>query len=367
MGKAFYFKGLNGIRAIAALAVVVSHINNRLDYFQLPKLPLLDLANFGVTLFFTLSGFLITYLLLEEKEQTGTIALRKFYWRRVLRIWPLYFFYLLIVILYVGDAEINWSILFFLFMIPNFRNSFKNSLNIHPGNHDLTYMIGHYWSLGVEEQFYLFWPILVRKVKRILFFTLLFPIFFIFLKLTLKVMHAPEGLTTFFHYTRLGCLVIGALGAYLLKFNYTKIISYFLHPISEVISWLFLITVAFNQFHIASIIDHEIISVVTLVLIFNQIKKDKPILNLEQKIFDFLGKISFGLYVYNPLIIYLTAQFINRLGIENTVVKYGVIYFISISFLILVAYCSYQFFEKRFLKLKYRYTVIQSNASKSAV
>jgi peptidoglycan/LPS O-acetylase OafA/YrhL len=367
MEKGLYFKGLNGIRAIAALAVVISHINNRLDYFFLPKLPLLDLANFGVTIFFTLSGFLITYLLLEEKEKTGTIALKKFYWRRILRIWPLYFLYLIIVVVFNDPLQLNWSILFFVFMIPNFRNSFKDTINIYPGNHNLTYMIGHYWSLGVEEQFYLFWPVLVRKLKSIFVFALLFPLFFIFFKLILKITHAPNGVITFFHYTRLGCLVIGGLGAFLVKHNYNKIITYFTNPLIEVFCWMFLLLILFNQFHIASLLDHEIVAVITLGIIINQIKKSNPIVNLEKQSFDFLGKISFGLYVYNPLVIYITSLLINSIEIDNLVIKYVLIYALSLALLILVAYCSYHFFEKRFLKLKNRYTVIQSHASKIAV
>src|SRR5689334_8705907 len=91
-----YLKGLNGIRTIAAFGVLLAHL----------KLWASDLKNtinenpwgpFGVTMFFALSGFLITYLLLKEKDQSnGKIAIRKFYVRRILRIWPLYFLYLFI-------------------------------------------------------------------------------------------------------------------------------------------------------------------------------------------------------------------------------------------------------------------------------
>ena len=84
-----YLPGLNGIRAIAAMAVIITHINNRLEYYGIPNAPLLDLASYGVTIFFTLSGFLITFLLLKELEKTNTIDVKKFYMRRVLRIWPL--------------------------------------------------------------------------------------------------------------------------------------------------------------------------------------------------------------------------------------------------------------------------------------
>ncbi|MAZ37152.1 MAG: hypothetical protein CL842_06855 [Crocinitomicaceae bacterium] len=95
-----YLPGLNGIRAIAAIAVVVSHITLSLDDIGLDsnifgtydsgKPRALDLAGYGVSMFFALSGFLITYLLWLEKEKQP-IQIRKFYLRRMLRIWPLYY------------------------------------------------------------------------------------------------------------------------------------------------------------------------------------------------------------------------------------------------------------------------------------
>jgi peptidoglycan/LPS O-acetylase OafA/YrhL len=99
-----YLPGLNGIRAIAALAVVVSHTTLHLGLFGLdPHLfgngdgrpRTLDMAGFGVTMFFALSGFLITYLLCREKE-IAQVNVKKFYARRILRIWPLYYAYFLI-------------------------------------------------------------------------------------------------------------------------------------------------------------------------------------------------------------------------------------------------------------------------------
>jgi peptidoglycan/LPS O-acetylase OafA/YrhL len=364
MGKAIYFSGLNGIRTIAALAVVFSHINNRLHYFGVPNLPLLDIANFGVTIFFTLSGFLITYLLLEEKEKTGTIALKKFYWRRVLRIWPLYFFYLILVILFNDPSTLQWAVLFFVFMVPNFRNSFKETINTVPGSHNLTYMIGHYWSLGVEEQFYLFWPLLVKKLKSILIFACVFPLIFIVLKLILKVTQAPEGWLTFFHYTRFGCLVIGALGAYWVKYQYHSILTFFTKPIVDLSCWLFLLFLSLNQFHIASIIDHEIVALITLGIIFNQVVNPRPLINLEQPWLDFLGKISFGLYVYNPLVIYLVALGLKDFDFGSIYLRYALIYGTTIAVLIAVSFISYQFLEKRFLKLKSKFTVVPSFSSK---
>src|SRR5688572_17546909 len=94
-----HLPGLNGIRAIAALAVIFSHIGLSLHQFGLKSLPDIDLAGYGVTIFFALSGFLITYHLLIEKQRFERVNIRQFYIRRILRIWPLYYLYIALVII----------------------------------------------------------------------------------------------------------------------------------------------------------------------------------------------------------------------------------------------------------------------------
>ncbi|MFV8342161.1 acyltransferase family protein [Flavobacterium sp. XS2P39] len=366
MTDRIYLPGLNGLRAIAALAVVITHINNRLDYYGLPKAQLLDLASYGVTIFFTLSGFLITYLLLKEFEITGTINMKKFYMRRILRIWPLYYLYLFIVILLNGISNIQWPILFYLFIVPNFKNSFVGLINTSAGSKIMTFMIGHYWSLGVEEQFYAFWPWIVKKSKNVFKFLMVFPILFVLLKLILRIFYAPYNILVFVNYTRFGCLVIGGLGAYLYFKNSHKL-EIFNKRWVELLAWVFFAIVAFNKFHITSIIDHEIIAVFTLIIIFNQINNPDKWISLENKLFDYLGKISFGLYVYNPLVIYLMAFVFNYYVIENKRIRLLLIYLLVIPGIIMVAHLSYHYFEKRFLKLKSNYTTIQSAASKSEI
>lgn len=100
-----HFPGLNGLRFIAALSVIIGHVELiKLDYgiynFK-NTIPFYTntAGHLGVVLFFVLSGFLITYLLLVEKDKYGKVAVKKFYIRRVLRIWPLYFLILVIVFL----------------------------------------------------------------------------------------------------------------------------------------------------------------------------------------------------------------------------------------------------------------------------
>ena len=360
MSSKVFLPGLNGIRAMAALAVVVSHINLGLDEFGFEKAHGLSLASFGVTVFFTLSGFLITYLLLVEKEKTATIVIKKFYMRRILRIWPLYFFYMLLVFCVVGSQMLGDSFWFYLFMMPNI----PFALNASGGVLVTLPFLAHYWSLGVEEQFYAFWPHLIKKIKATGIFLLSFAVLFFALKLVLKFLNAPDVVQTLLHYTRFGCLAIGSLGAYVFYFKKIKpeIVQ---HKIVEILAWLVFGLIVFNKFHVYSIIDHEIVAVVTLVIIFNQINNPQKLISLENPVFDYLGKISFGLYVYNPLVIYGMSVLFNMFLIQNTILKLVMVYVLVLFAVIAVSHLSYVYLEKRFLKMKTKYTTIQSAASKA--
>jgi peptidoglycan/LPS O-acetylase OafA/YrhL len=156
--RSIYFPGLNGIRAIAALLVVCSHISLSLEIFGFSDYGGIDMAGYGVTMFIVLSGYLITYLLLNEYEENKLIDYRKFYMRRILRIWPIYYLSIIIALtcIYFGGHAIDGTGLFFyLFMMANVPFVFGGALNL----------VGQLWSVGVEEQFYLFWPWLFKKTK----------------------------------------------------------------------------------------------------------------------------------------------------------------------------------------------------------
>ena len=164
-----YFPGLNGLRFIAAFLVIISHTEyykGPLGYKdQVSNSFLFSLGDLSVTFFFVLSGFLITFLLLKEKDQFNSISIRSFYIKRVLRIWPLYFCVVLLgLFLYPYIPILNHSdyvgifddfgvkvILFLLF--------FPNLVLLKYG---VTPFIAPTWSVGVEEQFYLIWPWLVK-------------------------------------------------------------------------------------------------------------------------------------------------------------------------------------------------------------
>jgi len=137
-----HLPALDGIRMVAVMLVILGH--------SYPSVP----AGLGVSAFFVLSGFLITWLLLLERDATGTVSLRRFYARRVLRIFPAYYAYLLIsfaIDTYLGDLHSRPAMYSALYYGVNYFNAFHG----HPST-----SVAHAWSLAVEEQFYLVWPLL---------------------------------------------------------------------------------------------------------------------------------------------------------------------------------------------------------------
>ncbi|MBS1688620.1 MAG: acyltransferase, partial [Bacteroidetes bacterium] len=224
-----YFKGLNGIRAIAAIGVVIGHVLYILDHSFI-----VNYAHAAVIVFFTLSGFLITYLLLQEKEQTEKISLKNFYLRRILRIWPLYFFYIGIIILLhyyiIGDGikNINNIKYFFLFL----QNYCVYFLQRQPTD------MGHLWSIGVEEQFYFVWPIIFLFTKNLKKFLFGFILSILFIRGVLKIYCDYTGNLTPFYFSS-SCaydsIATGALFSYFYKLRNETSIRYaksFLVPLA---------------------------------------------------------------------------------------------------------------------------------------
>ena len=356
-----YFKGINGLRALAALSVVVFHLNMSFGQFRLPLLRTIDLAGFGVTIFFAISGFLITYLLLKEEEKQP-IDVKKFYIRRMLRIWPLYFLVLGLSLLttYIYHiAPLPGNLLYYIFFAANVPFILDTALPF----------LGHYWSLGVEEQFYIFWPWLIRKRKNVLRAVMLFTLAYFCLRVLARFLDYKYGYTTFYsavHVTRYDCMSIGAIGAILLHRHDQTFMRLATHVATQLVCWLVIGLLLFNRYHVASVLDNEIVSVVTVCLIINVSMNPKTLVRLDYPFFDFLGKISYGIYVIHQLVIFYFARFLNTFELaEGT--KYVLAYAGVTGITIGLAYLSYEFFEKRFLLLKQRFAVVKSAISKEGI
>jgi peptidoglycan/LPS O-acetylase OafA/YrhL len=129
------------------------------------------------------------------------------------------------------------------------------------------------------------------------------------------------------------------------------------HTVTQILSWAFIALLALNKFHIASLINHEFISLVTVCLIMGQITK-KSIISLENAIFNFIGKISYGIYVIHMVLILYLSKLFGPLAVNLS--SYLLVYFTVITLTIFFAWLSYHFFEKKFLLMKEKYSIVRS-------
>jgi peptidoglycan/LPS O-acetylase OafA/YrhL len=139
---------LDGLRALAVMSVIFSHSSSNL-WVSLSWLKPIRNAGLGVTCFFVISGLLITKLILNELDITGTISIRSFYARRFFRIFPPFYVYLLVVGLLALFHVVPCDLKSFVYAAVYVRNY---------APHPFVLLLGHTWSLSLEEQFYLMWP-----------------------------------------------------------------------------------------------------------------------------------------------------------------------------------------------------------------
>lgn len=356
-----YFKGLNGIRAIAALIVVVWHTAQFSRLFNLHHLNFQSnsMAGYAVDMFFVLSGFLITYLLLAEKEKTKTIDLKKFYLRRIFRIWPLYYLAIILTLIFLyleiippTEESLIKSLTLYLFLMANIAYVLNLTLAT----------ITPLWSVGVEEQFYLIWPLIIKKSKRYLLVFTGVICSYLAVKLIIYIGYSTNSNAyRFIGTTKIDIMAIGSIGAYLV-FTKNKYLKLIYRKDVELLAWLVLIiSCIYKPIHVFSFIDAEVNSFVYLIIILNVSSNIKAIISLENKFFNFLGKISYGIYIYHMFVIYLISYFIKSYNIEvNYIVIFPAVLFLTIG----IAKVSYHFFEAPFLKLKHNYSVIKSTNEK---
>ncbi|MGV3697921.1 acyltransferase family protein [Flavobacterium sp.] len=360
MGKVF-FKGLNELRAVAAFAVILHHIELFKFRDKLPSLINTDLSYLvnhlgknGVYLFFVLSGFLITYLLLAEKENKGGISLFKFYLRRIFRIWPLYYLILIISFLVIPALASNFDI---FELIPNYFNKIATEHN-YSGKSFLLYfmflpnlalyfnyvVVGctQTWSVGVEEQFYIFWPLLI-----ILFNRKLVPLVFA------AVLIAMSSFAMFFtpDIIPFEYMAIGAIGGYSL-FYYSEAITHF----ADSKTYLYFILIGIILVLIAVPIVDEylqslLLAMMIIFFIIYTVVSDSKVLFLSP-VFSYLGTISYGIYMYHPFVMFLVFPFANKYFAGSHILYNLFVYIFIFGLTILLSIVSYKFFELRFIHYK---------------
>jgi peptidoglycan/LPS O-acetylase OafA/YrhL len=409
--KLEYIPGLDGIRALAAFLVISTHWpNNMLS---------LKFGWIGVNIFFVLSGFLITRILLNEKQKALKVYLSNFYYKRALRIFPLYYAYLIVAFLLIilitnyKPGLLNYS---------EWKAAYNSVIHDYPYYLSYTYNLkinlryffnwsdssnkyfGHLWSLSLEEQFYLIFPFIVyfTSNKALKVITVLILVICPLLRLwaVLFGVHLVSDTYWFgeFFYSNTFCQSDALFtGVALAVFNIKNTKSYFNFFIAAAI-WLaagfacficlrkagyFL--VPFKSFgydfpgfwfmertkywfiNIRPFYMYTLVNLLAGALILPAINGRPlfPFIFLK-KWMAYLGKISYGIYIFhNPVLATLIVIADMKLGgwykLTQTPLKEVFGFVIYLIIVISIAHLSYQYFEKRILKYKNRLKPVQVN------
>lgn len=343
-----YIPGLNGIRAIAVFFVIFSHRFPK-DHF----VHVFPLGNYGVDIFFVLSGFLISRSLFFQISDDNNILeskfeiIKKFFIRRCLRIFPIY--YLLLLFMFLTDGivgnQFRTNILWYVFYCANYLNYYQNKWF---GS------LAHFWSLSVEEQFYIFWPILLLFIfkKRIFILICLliiigtiFPFFNI-------------GKTNILTLSCINAFGIGALLAYIeiikpaYKILFIKILKIIFLPI------LLLVCINHTVFSVPYFSERLAISILAVSIIGYCLYKSENILVthvLGNKVLNFIGIISYGIYLYHNIVPKYWVWGMKKIGWVTPASIYKFSYLeilIQTMFLIGISYISWILVEKPISRLK---------------
>jgi peptidoglycan/LPS O-acetylase OafA/YrhL len=375
--KPEHISSLDGIRGLAIILVLFAHFI-REDFYikQFPfagpiitKLSLMGLT--GVSLFFVLSGFLITGILLNAKNNPNFF--RNFYARRILRIFPIYylslFFIFLILPLLINLSEPSIVLKGKQIWLWTYLSNFPSVAGIW--NLSDQFALGHFWSLSVEEHFYLIWPMIVfvtdiKKLKSICNITIAVSLI---LGISTSLPINYNGLFKFLSWTTFtfsGALALGGLLA-IYKNENGSLVN--LAKISKKMLWIFGILFLIIGFlprryypELRGILAHEIswfFYAGLLITILNVSSSCFIYKVFTSKILLFFGKISYGIYVYHGILMPFFEKHIDiglisdRIG--NSILGILVYYIITIGSVFLISWLSWTIIESQILKLKAKF------------
>lgn len=373
-----YFPSLNGVRFFAAFLVIVDHLELFKSYFGFntlwPESFSAHLGSLGVTIFFVLSGYLITFLLLTENKISG-IKIKNFYFRRILRIWPLY--YLIVIISFFIAPHIKFLDVPFYGEEIDVKFGLKLSLfSLLLANVAFVYLptvafANVLWSVAVEEQFYLIWPNVIKFFKNTVHALLALLFIYLIIKISVNLnlfqvkKFLPTGIDTFIDRTRISCMIIGGIGAYLVFQKKTLIIKWLYSKYTQKFCLLAFVVILLGIIDVPvyHLIKNELVSVFIVILLINMSTNIHSIISLENKFFNFLGRISYGIYVYHLFSVVIWIKVFTLFPPESTFQYYiwsGLLIIIVSLNTILISHISYKYFEKRILSLKKNYSTFIS-------
>lgn len=365
-----YFENLDGLRFLCFLAVFFFH-SFHTDYKNLESMKLYSFisedifgnGNLGVNFFFVLSGFLITYLLIEEKKLNKNIHLKKFWIRRILRIWPLFYFCVFfgfIIFPYIKTLfgqipNETANLLYYLTFLNNF-DIIKNGL---PDSS----ILGILWSVAIEEQFYLVWPIILYLLPIKKYWVAFSSI--IIISLVFRIYNSSYIMHEMHTLSCIGDMTIGAFGAWLIIekewfkekiINAKKLYIILIYIIFAIILLFRHQIINYSSF--INIIERPFIAVIIILIILEQTFSKNSFYKMSNfKRISKLGTITYGLYCLHFVGILITLN-ITKYFHFNTELWQVLILETSLALIItiIISKLSYRFFESPFLSLKEKFS-----------
>jgi peptidoglycan/LPS O-acetylase OafA/YrhL len=359
--KRFYHPELDALRFVAFFLVFLHHafslsadVYSRLGLspaVATAMVRIIDAGRVGVDLFFVLSSYLITTLLLRERRIRGDFRLSAFYARRALRIWPLYF------------AVIAFCELALRFVLPgeNFPIRYVAAFSLFSGNWAMiawglpTSAAAILWSVSIEEQFYILWPLALRRLHGVRVGVA----GLVLVLVAMMVRHAiasstPSVVHLWYNtFARLDTIGAGILLAYFFSDRAPE-----LHPVAR-ISMGVAAAMAILISRVIQLPEEVQFSIATLscaaVLVAVLFPSGQCPAPLRLPWLLYLGKISYGLYALHMIGIYAMARMMHPHGALSGVLRLGAMFAITLA----AAAISYQFLEKPFLTLKERLAVVK--------
>ena len=332
---------LDGLRAIAVFLVVFYHFN-----------VLLSPASLGLMMFFVLSGFLITWLLLRENDKQGAISLRGFYRRRTLRIFPAFYVYWVgtVLLLLLTGREVLWPQAVSSFF---YAANYYNAINGDPGT-----AFSHTWSLAIEEQFYILWPVVfirlrndLSKMTRFLCCTIL--AVWLHRLVLCFVFEVDQGYFYSAFDTRLDQLMVGCLLAVALRRGvmtsfWKAACSNLLLPLG--VCLLLLSSIYFGDIltpRYRDVFGFALEPILIAVLIVQVIwLSSLPLMKwIEWPALRYLGRISYSLYLYQQVTVSLVRNIMEGQSEMLQLI-------IAVAVTVIAAALSYHLIERPFLRLK---------------
>jgi peptidoglycan/LPS O-acetylase OafA/YrhL len=375
-----HFQGLNSLRFLAAFFVVIGHVPLNQGSVGLPH-P--DSGAFfyrgapAVSFFFTLSGFLITYLLLDEERRTGGIDVKSFYLRRVCRIWPLYFaviffglfFYNgllpLLGMPYKIEYRLTTALVLYSLLLPNLMNSLYTVGGI----------LNPSWSIGVEEQFYLLWAPAVKRVRERLpdLCWAVLGVSLVFFCLAHYDVFGPHEWKKFVGQLKFHFMAAGALCAWFLHRRREAFLRLpvFASRVVQLVLFALLADFYLTSFLPWGWLGEELLQVLLYSwLIVDVAANPRNVLPLANRAFDYLGTISYGIYMLHMVAVYTAAEVFKHTSWWHgrSLVLYCLAYYgLVLAVAFLLAHFSYRWFEQPFLRLKDRRFSLPPATAMSAV